>query len=186
MELKPTNWKIWLIRSTFGIHKFEVDRLPKNSCQLIWKFLISVLSIPFAWSSHVVNLIRRKTEMNAGWGFVIQIIGMSLTAGIMNPNGNSFSKFQMIAHLQANVKVMPIDERLLYIYLLGPFAVFAFIICIGVGLLCCAPFIIGFDFLKGKWDDRDSSQEWFSDPNSTMYWVAEGFRGIKNKFCVKI
>jgi hypothetical protein len=65
-NIKKSNWKIWLIMSTFGIGNNEDHKLPKNLCQFVPKFLLSILAIPISWFGHIINILSKNKGVNAG------------------------------------------------------------------------------------------------------------------------
>ena len=174
MEIKTNNWKIWLICSAYAIDETE---LPKTLCKFVKMFIMALISIPFAWSSHIVNLIFRKTDMSAGWGFAAQILGMIITAAIFEPTRHP-DAYALISQYSTG-------EQLLLCYAVGPFATLAGLLAFAIMCLCCAHFIFGWDMLNERWQGN-KEKEWFTNPHTTMFWVAEIYRSIKNKYCVKI
>jgi uncharacterized protein YneF (UPF0154 family) len=112
MKLNIKDWKVWLVRSTFGITR--EDNLPKNLCAFFWMFVLSIVTFPICYTSHVYNIIHDKTrpEMHAGIGFGLKFFSMAITLHILKSNN--------------------LSSDLLYVYLLSPITLL--IVLIGFAL----------------------------------------------------
>lgn len=196
MNIKENNWKIWLIRSTFGIKDHETgtsnywpNRLPQNICQFTKMFLVSLLSIPFSWMSHLLNLIRRDTDANAWWGIVMQIIGMIAMFASMQPElGNTHSP----GWFYEMTKTYSITEKLWFMYWASPIALLSLGISLAV-VICAIAFGIIWPvkwceekIQEKKRNKRDEKRNQAPPVEETNNWLRLYIRGLKDKYCVKI
>ena len=147
-------------------------------------FVFSLLVIPFVWMSHVVNLIRRDTDMPAWGGLIMQFLGMVIFAIACQSDQNS------IAHSYLKNIIMqypgPLD-RLWICYLISPIALILF----SVFIVAMASALFGIfwicEILKDKIlviaKKRNPKEEVKTESSN---WIILYLKGLKNKYCVKI
>ena len=178
MQLKSNDWKLWLIESTFTTDNFE---RPKTSCEFGWKFIASILLIPFAWISHLINLIAKMT-IHAGWGLFILFVGMAISAsfitGPVDAKTTHFGLFihEMFSHFSPG-------EKLLVCYFSAPLTIALLLAAVAL-FVCIIAFVFIFPYEWIKQKMRVAKYE--SRNKETNNWFILFYRGIKNKFCVKI
>lgn len=177
MNIKENDWKIWLIRSTFGIDNYESDyKLPKNICQFVKMFFVSILSIPFAWMSHLVNICTKKTDLHAGIGCLLLFIGMVANTVFVCSENNPITYFDDFSGLQ----------KLLLIYACAPLGVLALALLIAaVACVVLVPCHF-YDKWKKKRKEKQRKAEWIDQSEKPDSWITSFIKGLKNKYCVSI
>lgn len=83
MNIKKNSWMLWLIRSTYGIEKWDTWKYPKSLCTFFWEFVVSLILLPVAYLTHVYNLIIEDTEFSFAPSLLLTVFGYVLSYRIV-------------------------------------------------------------------------------------------------------
>lgn len=191
MDIKKNDWKILLIRSTFGINIFSAngstygeEELPKNSCDFSKMLILSIVTFPFVWISHVINLIRRRCELNGWHGLLLHIVGIALgfyfcfaffkdTAeskpyGILSNHITSFYGRLFFLYITAGIYLIAV--------------LLAFIVVFYIAAFIVMPIMNVWEMIT---EIRDKNKNKSKEIESKT-WFHVYIKGLKDKYCVSI
>lgn len=178
MNIKETNWKIKLIRSTYAIDNFKVNELPQDMCSFVRMFVWSIILFPLAILSHLFNIIYREYEAKAWHGMVALFIGMAIVTACGSPGDqNSPPGF-----LHAWLTSFDGPVMILIIYGLAPLALVSLLIVIVVGILAVCAITWPFSKVKEYYDGKKKK----SANTPAITWMPAYLKSIKDKYCIKI
>ena len=173
MNIDEKNWKLWLIKSTYGL-KHSVY-YPKDVCDFARKLIISIVFLPFCYVSHLINLFSRKIEFSGGFGFGVIVISMLVGSGIVTE------------HCQINFLYDP--DRSLFgdiaiVYALAvPIAVCGLFLIAAIALISLG-FSIPIEYVVKKINNRPKkSTDKIANKKGL---VATYIENIKKKHCTRI
>ena len=188
-NINPENWKVRLISITFGLEHYE---LPKTLCGLHIRLAISLLLLPFTWMGVLINYLLKDNEKTIPMGiglFIVGLVGMIIccSPGTGNIQTHSFFNPASPGILYGVFQSLNGIERILLLYCGIPVIILAiaasFCLFALVLVMICYPCSWAYENIKDRWEDRD---EWFTNPNTKMFWIVQILRSIKKKYCVQI
>lgn len=177
MNLKLSDWKVWLVRSTFGIDYYK--NLPNNLCKFFWMFIASLIALPFSLINHSINLIhnRKNPEMHTGYGIMLMIIGTM-------PGGIILEHFHL---LNNNDKII----KLLQLLAISPIGCIAIILAVSaiaaIGYcvyLSVKSITIGINHIISLFKPRYDENKPIKEHNPSI--IKEYIESYKNKYCKKL
>lgn len=160
MKLKMNGFLAWIYMSTYSVAYYE---LPKDLCSFFWKSLFSMILLPFAWVSHIFNILAHRSRPDNGMpaflGIVISIL--MLTIGFAMTLGSNYR-----------------DSSIFFKYLVG---LISFTVIVAV--------ILGLEFLAhtiARFVGRFRTDEYKPKKEKQSGMIATYWKAFKEKHCPRI
>lgn len=190
MKIKENDWKIWLIRSTFGIKDYQTggseyfpNRLPQDTCAFLKMFVLSVILLPFSITGHIFNLfILRDTDNHSGYSIFFHLVGSIMFFGFSTqPLPNT-----VMTHVYDFAQMHSDWNIFLLSYLCGPVMLLCAILIMLIALIILGCMTVGVIHVYEKIVENKNKIIVVNDKKESTHWLVVCMRGLKERYCSKV